>query len=149
MSYARIGGRVREPPTRVERMRIAFAVLVARRIVEADGILDLSEIELLARTFPTPVLDRAGFLDAHCELTSEVERMYGQALAELPRVLTMSEKLDLLTLFHRTCDVDGEIHPSELAVLREAAELLEVPQPTLDAHLDHAWRGTIVPVERR
>ena len=137
-------------PTRIDRMRIAFAVRVARKIVDADGILDLTEIELLARTFPSALLRRAGFLDARDLLTPAVERAYRQALAELPQVLTLSEKLELVTLFHRTCDADGDIHPRELDVLREAAAMLAVPRPTLDTHLSTLWSGpTIVPIERR
>lgn len=136
-------------PTRIERLRIAFAVRVARRIVDADGILDLSEIELLSRTFPNGVLRRVGFLDGRDLLTPEVDRAWRHALAELPRVLTLTEKLELVTLFHRTCDVDGDIHPRELDVLREAAAMLAVPRSTLDAHLGSLWTGTIVPPERR
>jgi uncharacterized tellurite resistance protein B-like protein len=136
-------------PTRIDRLRIAFAVRVARRIVDADGVLDLSEIELLARTFPSALLHRAGFLDRRDLLTPAVDRAYREALAELPGVLTLTEKLDLVTLFHRTCDADGDIHPRELDVLRDAAAMLAVPRRTLDRHLSTLWSGTIVPIERR
>ena len=136
-------------PTRLDRMRIAFAVKVAREIVDADGVLDMGEIELLTRAFPTPLMQRVGFLDTRTRLTPEVEAVFADALRELPRVLTLTEKLELVTLFHRTCLADGELHPSELDILMRAARQLVIPERALDDHLHHLrGGGTIVPPVR-
>lgn len=132
-------------PARLDRLKIAFAVQIAKRIAEADGMWDLGEVELLTRTFPTPMMQRAGFLDHRLQLMPEAQTLYRQALGELPRVLTMGEKLELLGLFYRTCSVDGEIHPRELDVLVESGAMLEVPHDQLLTHLRNLGRGTLVP----
>ena len=133
-------------PGRLDRLRIAFAVKIAQRITDADGVLDVGEVELLARTFPTAVLQRAGFLDARNALTPEVEIVFRQALVELPQILTTAEKLELVTLFHRTASVDGDLHPEELRILEEGAAMLQLPHKALLEHLRHlGGRQTIVP----
>jgi uncharacterized tellurite resistance protein B-like protein len=133
-------------PGRVDRLRIAFAVRIAQRITEADGVLDAHEVDLLTRCFPAQTLQRAGFLDSRRALTPEVDTVFRQALVELPRVLTTAEKLELVTLFHRTAAVDGELHPSELSVLEEGAAMLELPHKQLLEHLRHlGGRQTLIP----
>ncbi|MCB9688904.1 MAG: hypothetical protein H6738_16035 [Alphaproteobacteria bacterium] len=133
-------------PGRLDRLKIAFAVQIAKRIAEADGMWDLGEVELLTRTFPTAMMQRAGFLDHRRELMPEAQTMYRQALSELPRVLTMGEKLELLALFHKTCSVDGEIHPRELDVLVESGAMLQVPHDQLLTHLRNlSGKATLIP----
>jgi hypothetical protein len=133
-------------PGRIDRLRIAFAVRIAQRITEADGVLDAGEVGLLQRCFPDQMLQRAGFLDSRRVLTHEVDQVFRQALAELPQILTTSEKLDLVTLFHRTAAIDGETHPEELRILEEGAAMLLLPHRTLLEHLRHlGGRQTLIP----
>lgn len=133
-------------PSRVDRLRIAFAVRIAQRITEADGVLDATEVDLLARCFPVPMLQRAGFLDSKRNLMPEVETEYRRALAELPQILTLAEKLELVTLFHRAAAVDGEMHAEERRVLEEGAAMLQLPHKTLLEHLRHlGGRQTLIP----
>lgn len=139
----------RAHPSRLDGLQLAFAIRVAQQIVHADGVLDRHELDLLSRTFPIPMLAAAGLTDGRGALLPGYEEAWRVAQRELPRVLTLTEKLDLVTLFHRTCLVDGELHPAELAVLRRAAAALEVPDGTLEAHLLHVRGPTLVPVERR
>lgn len=136
-------------PSRLDSLQLAFSIRIAQEIVYADGVLDKHELDLLSRTFPIPVLAAAELTDERGRLLPGFEGAWRVAVSELPRVLTLTEKLDLVTLFHRTCLVDGELHPDELEVLRRAARLLEVPDGTLDAHLLHVRGPTLVPVERR
>jgi uncharacterized tellurite resistance protein B-like protein len=139
-----------EQPSRLDRLQIAFAVKVARAIVDADGVLDLGEIELLTMAFPTPMMENAGFLDAQEQLTPAVDDAYRKAVSELPRILTMPEKLDLVSLFHRTCMADGELHPTELDILLKAAVMLDIDEETLRDHLRSLkGGGTLVPAVRR
>ena len=123
-------------PSPLEQLQIAFAAQIARDIVSADRILDIDEVRLLMMVFPDALMRSCHFLTAGTELTDAFHRAYVEALRVLPRVLDLDRKLELVTLFHRTCVVDGELHPSELDVLRRAARTLEIDDVTLQAHLD-------------
>ncbi len=120
----------------VERWKVAFAVFVARLIVDADGIVDFGELKLLAQAFPDDRLRSLGFLDDAGGYTRAYKQAYTEAIRELPDVLSLEDKLDLVTIFHRTCMADGELVQAELLVLREAAEALGVPLNVLSGHLD-------------
>ncbi len=136
-------------PTEIDRLRVAFAVFVGKRIVDADGILDIGEIELLTMAFPNPWMDQCGFLDANTNLTDVCVKTYEDARKILPLTLDLEEKLELITLFHRTCMADGELHELEFKVLMEAAEQLKVPQAQLRDHLRTLrCGGTLVPPVR-
>ncbi|MCB9685367.1 MAG: TerB family tellurite resistance protein [Alphaproteobacteria bacterium] len=120
----------------VDRWRVAFAMFVARLIVDADGIVDFGELKLLAQAFPDDQLRSYGFIDGHGEFTATFKDAYTEAMRELPNQLTLEEKLDLVTVFHRTCMADGELVQAELLVLREGAEALGVPLHVLSKHLE-------------
>lgn len=122
-------------PSPLDQLRIAFSAQIARDIVSADKILDIDEVRLLMLVFPDDLMRGCHFLDEQTNLTDGFHRAYVEALLVLPRVLDRASKLDLVTLFHRTCVVDGELHPSELEVLRRAARALEVDDATLEHHL--------------
>ena len=137
-------------PTALDRLRVAFAVHEAKRIVDADGILDVGEIELLVLAFPNPWLRTCGFLDERTRLTPACEAAYHEALEVLPRSLSLEQKLELVTLFHRTCMVDGELHERELQLLLEAARRLGVPGPALREHLRKLrGAGPLAPAVRK
>lgn len=122
-------------PSPIEQLQIAFAVSIARRIVEADGILDLDEMHLLVMVFPDRLLRACRFVGPDTSLTAAFHRAHVEALRVLPRILDTQQKLDLVTLFHRTCVVDGELHPQELVVLREAADTLVLDRSRVREHL--------------
>lgn len=124
-----------ERPSPLEQLQIAFACSIAREIVAADGILDIDEVRLLMMVFPDHLMRTCRFLGPDTRLTDAYHRAYVEAVRILPRVLDTSQKLDLVTLFHRTCVVDGELHPKELVVLRTGARALGLDDPTVRAHL--------------
>jgi uncharacterized tellurite resistance protein B-like protein len=128
-------------PTRLDILELAFAVRVAQRICEADGVIAASELELLGRAFPTELLVRSGLLDADHRVTEAAVTHFRSALAELPEVLTTEEKLELVTLFHRASAADGAVHPNELRVLEEAAAMLLLPKRALLARLAELGQG--------
>lgn len=133
-------------PSELDRLQVAFAVNVAKAIVDADGILHLDEISLLQMTFPNPWMRACGFINEDTQLTPEVGRWYQRARKELPRRLDLSERLNLVTLFHRTCLADGELHDAELQVLMDAARKLQIPRGEVRRHLGHLrCGGTLVP----
>ena len=75
-------------------------------------------------------------MDAAGGFTPAYRDAYTEAMRELPNVLSLEDKLGLVTIFHRTCMADGELVQAELLVLREAAEALGVPLNVLSKHLE-------------
>jgi len=122
-------------PSPIEQLQIAFAVFIAREIVAADGILDIDEMRLLMMVFPDRLMRNCRFLGPNTHLTEAYHRAYVEAIRVLPIILDTQQKLDLVTLFHRTCVVDGELHPKELHVLKGAAKTLQIPGSVLSKHL--------------
>lgn len=125
-----------DPASPLDRMRLAFAVFVAKLIVDADGIVDFGELKLLSQVFPDELLREVGFLDEGGGLTTDYRDAYTRAMRELPHQLDLDGKLELVTVFHRTSVADGELIQAELLVLREAAEVLGIPLAVLSKHLD-------------
>lgn len=121
-------------------LKLAFAVWVSRLIANADGVLDLSEIRLLTSAFPNALLQCYGLMNDLAEYTELYHASYRQAMRVLPESLTLAEKLDLVTVFHRFCMADEELKQAELLVLREAAEALGVDVRQLSEHL-HTLRA--------
>lgn len=125
-----------DPHDPVDRWKLAFSMFVAKLVVDADGIVDFGELKLLAQAFPDDLLVRLGFLDGNGGFTAAYRDAYTEGMRELPNRLELDEKLELITIFHRTCMADGELIQAELLVLREAAEVLGVPLPVLSKHLE-------------
>lgn len=121
--------------SRTDRLKVAFTVFVARLIVDADGIVDFGELKLLSQAFPDSLLMQLGYLDASGEFTSAYREAYAQAARELI-ALPLAERLELITVFHRTSMADGELIQAELLVMREAAEIIGVSTLTMSEHLD-------------
>jgi uncharacterized tellurite resistance protein B-like protein len=122
-------------PSPIEQLQIAFSVHIAREIVAADGILDIDEMKLLMMVFPDRLMRNCRFLGPDTKLTEAYHRAHVEAVRVLPRILDTQQKLDLIALFHRTCVVDGELHPKEMTVMRRAAQVLEVDPTLLRVHL--------------
>jgi len=125
-----------DPTAELDQLRVAFAAFVAKLIVDADGIVDFGELKLMSQVFPDALLVKMGFLDAKGAFTARYRDAYTRAIRVLPQKLDMPAKLELITVFHRTCMADGELIQAELLVLREAAEVLGIPISVLSNHLD-------------
>jgi uncharacterized tellurite resistance protein B-like protein len=63
-------------------------------------------------------------------------RALGSTTRRLPHGLSLDEKLELVSVFHRTSMADGELMQAELLVMREAAEVLGIPLSVLSKHLE-------------
>lgn len=122
-------------PSPIEQLQIAFAVHVARAIVAADGILDIDEVKLLMMVFPDELMRTCRFLGPDTELTEAFHRAHVEAMRVLPKILDKDQKLELITLFHRTCVVDGELHPKEITVLKQSAKALQLEAEVFSAHV--------------
>jgi uncharacterized tellurite resistance protein B-like protein len=122
-------------PTRLERCKVAFACSVARRITEADGVIDMGEVDLLMRVFSDELMQACGFLADDRALTAEFDVALMDAKRLLPKHLSLDDKLGLVTLFHATVMADGEATAMEESIMLQAANELRVPNETLQSHL--------------
>jgi len=130
-------------------LKTAFALHVARMIVEADEVLDYDEMHVIERAFPSSRLRALGFLDDSGRFTSRYDDALARALQVLPREVTLAEKLELVTLFHRTCMADGDLDPREVKVLHHAAEMIDLSAASLARHLDAISHGRRAPPIRK
>lgn len=130
-----------ERPSPLEQLQIAFACSVAREIVAADGLLDIEEVRLLTLVFPDRLMRNCRFLGPDDQLTDAFHRAYVESVRVLSKVLDTGQKLDLITLFHRTCVVDGELHPKEVVVLRASANTLGVDPEVVRRHVNGLHRS--------
>ncbi len=122
-------------PSRLDRLRVAFAARVARDIVDADGILDMSELDLLGRVFPDKLMRSCGFVDASGTLTHVFTQMADEASGVLNQELGLALKLELVSVFHEAAFADGISEDAELQVLEGAAEALGVTRIQLQRHV--------------
>lgn len=124
-----------EAPSRIDRLKVAYALHIARKVMEADKILDLREVELLMVMFPRELLIGCDFLDDEGNLTERWGTVLTEAAALLPIELMPEEKLEILTLLHKVRVADGERHKREGEVVHAAAHHLGVSRGELAAHL--------------
>ncbi len=132
-------------PSRLDRLRVAFAAQVAKDVTEADGVLDLDEITLMMRVFPSALMTACGFVDERGELTAAFHEHQREAARILVIELGLALKLELITVFHAACFADGESMDAEVAVLKRAATQLGVTDHQLQRHL-RLLRGEGTPV---
>jgi len=118
-----------------DQMKLGFAVWIAKLIADANGVLDLSEIRILNQRFPNDLLRQFDLVDEMANPTATFKRVSRQAVGVLRDVMTLEEKLELVTVFHEVCLADQQLAQSELLILREASEALGVPVRVLSQHL--------------
>jgi uncharacterized tellurite resistance protein B-like protein len=133
-------------PSTLDRLRVAFAIHLARQMAEADEVIDEAEAEALWRYLPDRVLNAFGYLDERGQLTGRFQADLAEALRVLPQELGQALKLELLTIFHQTGTADGELHPREVAVLDRATALLGLSWDVLERHLSR--RGDALPANQ-
>ena len=99
--------------------------------------------------FPNEWMRTCGFIDGDTQLTERCHRAYADAQKILPVTLSLREKLNLVTLFHRTCVADGQLHHRELSILMDAAKKLHLPRDHVKVHISMLkGGGTLVPFVR-
>ncbi len=103
----------------LERMRMAWTLHFAERIVAADGVVDDDEKLFLSKVFPQATLVNVGLSEG-----SDRVRWFQHATATLPDVLGHHDKLALLTLLFTVCYSDGQVEAAEMKILGEAGEAL-------------------------
>lgn len=111
-------------PEQRERLKLAFAYDVARRIAGADERMDPAEAAFLQGAFPWALLESQGLVTADHEFTAEFHAARAVAEASLAGLLERDEKLTLLALFFDTAVADDELRAEEGRVVLEAARRL-------------------------
>ncbi len=120
--------------TEVERMRFAFARAFARRIVEADGVVQTGEQRFMDQVFAPDLVHRLGL-----STPSDEQACFDAALRELPHRLGHHDKLALIGLFFSACCSDGGLDAREMRALKEAADALGVERDRVVKYLQRFW----------
>lgn len=110
-----------DPRVPLDRLKLAFTLYVARKIVNADDHVHPDEAALLHRAIPPDELELFGFLEpGTSRLTPGFHAAAREALDVLPLTLSRAEKLRLIEWFRGVCLVDGTVHPREAELLAQA-----------------------------
>ncbi len=116
-------------------LQLAFAYDMIQRVIGSDSVVESAELSFLHETFPPSMLRDCGFLDARGRLTEAFTAARDESLHALPAALTQGQKLALLDLLIEAAASDGVLAAEEADLLSEAAELLELPAESWQAHL--------------
>lgn len=117
------------------QLKLAFRWHVAREITDADMEIAEGEIDWMIRTFPRQLLVDNGFVDGNGDITTDFEEALGESRVQLPRILSLDEKLALLGELFQVTLADDEFHHEEGNVLFRAATQLGVSSTELDDFL--------------
>jgi uncharacterized tellurite resistance protein B-like protein len=121
-------------PSLIEMMKVAWTLDMAERVIEADGYAHDTELDILQRTFSPRRLGALGLIDrASCV------RLRTLARIELATLTTLHEKHSLLGLLFRIAQADGKVVATELAVLKLAADELDVPWENAQQYMLQQW----------
>jgi uncharacterized tellurite resistance protein B-like protein len=130
--------------TRLDRLKLAFAYDVARKIVGADQSIELSEVAFLEASFPWRLLADLGYVGADGKATVAFEAAVAEARKVLPAELGSEDKLALVSLFLEASVADGQFQAEEGTVIVQAARDLGVQSSAFFNHIGtRAHVGTI------
>jgi uncharacterized tellurite resistance protein B-like protein len=117
-----------------ERMKLAFALGITERILQADGVVDPQETQWVDELFPPDLLGKLGMSNP------QVQAEYFDAACELlPAALGHHDKLALVGLFFSACFSDGRVDAREMRVLKDAAEKLGLTKEEVVKYLQRFW----------
>jgi uncharacterized tellurite resistance protein B-like protein len=116
-------------------LELAFQLHVVDLIVAADQRTTNPEQAFLDRHFPADELRARGFVDEAGARTQKAQDAAMEALAVLPRSLSIPAKHDLLDACFRLAVIDREFRLGEGAVLLMASRLLGLPDDDFDRFL--------------
>lgn len=115
-------------PEDLELLKVAFALYVTRKIVNADDTVHPDEVALVHKMFPIHKLEALGLMDPDsAKLTEKFHTLRKRAVEQLPHMLDASEKLKFIAWFREVCAADGHVDVREEGIVRKAAQLLGVP----------------------
>ena len=120
----------------VELSKLVFLRHTMLRLARVDAKLLPEERALLDEVCPPEVLREHGLMADDGTLTAAYVDRLDRARAELPDVLSLGDKLAMITRFVDMAIIDGELHHDEGVLLLEAATELAVDPEDFDTHLD-------------
>ena len=123
-----------ESPT-VEQMKLAFCWHLARRIVQADTVVQVAESEWLQERFPEQDLRAAGLTDESGSESKSFNAILGQAMVDLPDVLDLQGKFEVLKALFDATLADAEFHHREGDALVNAGRLLGMSTTEIEQFL--------------
>jgi hypothetical protein len=106
---------------RLQKLKLAFAMDFAYRIVDADHEESYEEFQLLGEIFPRALLEQAGFLD-NGALNATWRQASEDARAVMP-TLDLEDRREVFALLHAASSID-ELDAREVAVLASAGAAL-------------------------
>jgi uncharacterized tellurite resistance protein B-like protein len=112
-------------------LKYAFAIRLVKNVIEADEKILPEEVEYYHECFPVELLEVLGLSDPE-----EQERLYAQAVEELPSRLGDDEKLDLIGIFLGAGVSDGDLEFREFSVVEAASAALGIPLDRLVEYID-------------
>lgn len=120
----------------LDELKMAFELRVVHMVMTADETVHPAELEFIETVFPPEQLDAHGFLDRS---ENRFTRRFGKAIQAAPDALAQwlspEDKVEMLRLFFKASEADGEVDPRELSVIVQAGRMLGVPQDDLVPHL--------------
>jgi uncharacterized tellurite resistance protein B-like protein len=117
------------PDESIERLKVAFTLAMARRIVNADATVHPDEVAAVYNAFPSSLLEGYGFMTRGDDgLTPAFHEAVKVAVAELPKRLSPEEKRQFIDWFRALSAADGRVDDREEALVKQAARILGVPQ---------------------
>jgi hypothetical protein len=126
----------------IEAIRLAYALHVVRSIVDADDVMTLGEMRLVAEQLPAALLFAHGLIDEDGSFTDYYVEALDGAAARLREAMTLDERLELVALFHRATVADGVLEVAEYDRLRDAWRELGLSDAEVSAHLDSLAVGS-------
>lgn len=124
----------------LDRYRLAYAVQVARSVIDADGVVQPDELDVFGQIFPAAMLRGAGLVGEDGAFTPLLDQLASAARDTLPEQLPLQERLDLVTLFYLPALSRGLAGPQEQQAVVRAGEELRIPADRLATHLEALGR---------
>lgn len=123
-------------PHSIDSLKMAFCWHLARRIMQADTVVEVSEAVWLLDRFPLDALQAAGLADKQGAETEDFSEILGQAMVVLPDALDLSGKFEVLkSLFDATL-ADADFHHQEGHALIKAGRLLGMSTSEIEQFLE-------------
>lgn len=111
----------------LERLKVAFALYITRKIVNADDSVHPDEVKLVHKMFPMNRLETLGFMEPGTQkLTQAFHQARKEAVAQLPNLLTTPEKEDFVRWFREVCQADGHVDQREAEIVAKVEKILGV-----------------------
>lgn len=115
----------------LDLLRVVFSFHVVDRIMHADHVLSVHEIDWVRQRFPREMLAANSLIDEDDVLTDRYRDLLAEALMRLPAELDEVGKITLIEQFFSSALADGNFEYREGHLIVAAARLLGLPLEAL------------------